>query len=143
MKTVVSCVPKYSILNPHCSFCFLLMPYAMILSATHHVHECIWVKYQSLTKVVFLLGGTEQVIRILQQWQQNASRCNSSSNADLPSAFKKKGFRISDNLGSGNCMFYALSEQLEIVKGVKIHHFELRQYLVQYLREHPKLVSIW
>ena len=40
-------------------------------------------------------------------------------------------------------MFYALSEQLEIVEGVKIHHFELRQSLVQYLREHPKLVSIW
>ena len=40
-------------------------------------------------------------------------------------------------------MFYALSEQLEIVKRVKIHHFELRRSLVQYLREHPKMVSIW
>ena len=40
-------------------------------------------------------------------------------------------------------MFYALSEQLETVKGVKINHFELRQFLVQYLREHPKNVSIW
>ena len=98
-------------------------------------------KEPSLTKVVFLLGGTEQVIRSLQQWQQNAS--NISSNTDLPSAFKKKGFRISDNPGSGNCMFYALSEQLEIVKGVKIHHFELRRSLVQYLREHPKQVSIF
>ena len=39
-------------------------------------------------------------------------------------------------------MFYALSEQLETVKGVKIHHFELRRSLVQYLREHPKQVSI-
>ncbi|XP_027055671.1 uncharacterized protein LOC113682710 isoform X1 [Pocillopora damicornis] len=38
-------------------------------------------------------------------------------------------------------MFYALSEQLETVKGVKIHHFELRRSLVQYLREHPKLVD--
>ena len=40
-------------------------------------------------------------------------------------------------------MFYALSEQLEIVKGVKINHLELRHSLVQYLREYPKLVSIW
>ena len=40
-------------------------------------------------------------------------------------------------------MFYALSEQLEIVKGVKITHLELRHSLVQYLREYPKLVSIW
>ena len=40
-------------------------------------------------------------------------------------------------------MFYALSEQLETVKGVKIHHFELRQSLVQYLRKHPKQVNIF
>ena len=38
-------------------------------------------------------------------------------------------------------MFYALSEQLEIVKGIKIPHGELRQNLVQYLRSNPKLVS--
>ena len=52
-----------------------------------------------------------------------------------------KGFRISDDEGLGNCMFYALSEQLEIVKGIKIPHGELRQTLVQYLRNNPKLVS--
>ena len=52
-----------------------------------------------------------------------------------------RGFRISDNQGSGNCMFYALSEQLEVVKGIKIPHSELRQILVQYLRDNPKLVS--
>ena len=52
-----------------------------------------------------------------------------------------RGFRISDNEGLGNCMFYALSEQLEIVKGIKISHGELRQNLVQYLRRYPKLVS--
>ena len=40
-------------------------------------------------------------------------------------------------------MFYALSEQLEIVREERIHHFELRRSLVQYLREHPKQVSIW
>ena len=38
-------------------------------------------------------------------------------------------------------MFYALSEQLEIVKGLKIEHAELRQSLVQYLRMNPTLVS--
>ena len=52
-----------------------------------------------------------------------------------------RGFRISDNEGLGNCMFYALSEQLEIVKGIKIPHCELREILVQYLRDNPKLVS--
>ena len=38
-------------------------------------------------------------------------------------------------------MCYALSEQLEIVKGIKIRHGELRQILVQYLKSNPKLVS--
>ena len=38
-------------------------------------------------------------------------------------------------------MFYALSEQLEVVKGIKIPHGELRQILVQYLRDNPELVS--
>ena len=78
-----------------------------------------------------------------QQWQKHASSCKISSNTDLLSDFKKKGYRISNNPGSGNCMFYALSEQLEIVQRVEIHHFELRHSLVQYLKEHPKLVSIW
>ena len=97
--------------------------------------------------MVFLSGGSEQVIRNLRQWQQNATGYQISSNTDPLSDLKKiaseKGYRISDNPGSGNCMFYALSEQLEIVRGERIHHFELRRSLVQYLREHPKLVSIW
>ena len=38
-------------------------------------------------------------------------------------------------------MFHALSEQLEIVKGIKIQYGQLRQTLDQYLRENPKLVS--
>ena len=69
------------------------------------------------------------------------------SRADLSLGLRNiasdRGFRISDNQGSGNCMFYALSEQLEIVKGVKILHGELRQTLVQYLRNNPKLVSYY
>ena len=100
-----------------------------------------------IIKWFFFLGGSEQVIHNLQKWQQDASRFKISSNTDRLSDLKKialeKGYRISDNEGSGNCMFYALSEQLETVKRVKIHHFELRRSLVQYLREHPKNVSIW
>jgi len=53
-----------------------------------------------------------------------------------------KGFIISDNDGSGNCMFYALSEQLDLVKGIQISHAELRQHLVNYLKENPTLVSL-
>ena len=95
------------------------------------------------TKTLFLLGPLGRIIENLQQMQLNASKANSK--ADLTEELKKissdKGFRISDNQGSGNCMFYALSEQLETVKGIKIQHGELRQTLVHYLRENPKLVS--
>ena len=69
-----------------------------------------------------------------------------SSNTDLLAELEKiasdKGFVISDNEGSGNCMFYALSEQLNFVKGIKISHGKLRQSIVQYLRKNPKLVSL-
>ena len=52
-----------------------------------------------------------------------------------------KGFVISDNGGSGNCMFHALSEQLNLVKGMTISHEKLRHSIVQYLRKNPKLVG--
>ena len=80
----------------------------------------------------------------LQQMQLGVSKV--SSNTDLLAELEKialdKGFVISDNEGSGNCMFYALSEQLNLVKGIKISHGELRQSIVQYLRKNPKLVSL-
>ena len=80
----------------------------MLLSATCHLHK------SNDHLVVFFLGGSEQVIHNLQKWQQDAGRCKISSNTDRLSDLKKialeKGYRISDNEGSGNCMFYALSE---------------------------------
>ena len=81
------------------------------------------------------------MVRNLQQMQ-----CGVSSNTDLLAELEKnaseKGFVISDNEGSGNCMFYALSEQLSLVKGIKVPHGELRRSIVQYLRKNPKLVSL-
>ena len=75
--------------------------------------------------------------------QLDASKVNEKT--DLKLELKKiasdKGFRIVDNEGSGNCMFFALSDQLEITMGIKIKHDELRQILVQYLKKNPKLVS--
>ena len=73
--------------------------------------------------------------------QLDASKVKSRTDLLLRKIALDRGFRISDNEGLGNCMFYALSEQLEIVKGIKISHGELRQNLVQYLRRYPKLVS--
>ena len=96
-----------------------------------------------LIKMFYFQGSHDRIIQKLQQMQLDASKVKSRT--DLLLGLRKialdRGFRISDNEGLGNCMFYALSEQLEIVKGIKISHGELRQNLVQYLRRYPKLVS--
>ena len=81
----------------------------------------------------------------LQQMQRDVSKVSSSTSgllAELEKIVSDKGLVMSDNEGSGNCMFYALSEQLNLVKGIKISHGELRQSIVQYLRKNPKLVSL-
>ena len=93
--------------------------------------------------MLYFVGSLNQIIQELQQMQLSASRVKSRTDLSLglQNIASDRGFRISDNKGLGNCMFYALSEQLEIVKGIKIPHGELRQTLVQYLRNNPKLVS--
>ena len=94
-------------------------------------------------KIVLLLGLLRRTIQNLQRMQLCASTVNNNAtlSEELTRIASDKGFRISDNQESGNCMFHALSEQLETVKGIKIENGQLRQSLVQYLRENPKLVS--
>ena len=54
----------------------------------------------------------------------------------------EKGYLLQfDNPGGGNCMFYALVDQLRKVHRVDITHEQLRENLVQYLKENPTLVS--
>ena len=92
-----------------------------------------------LIKTSSFLGSLDRII----QMQLDASKVK--SRIDLSLALRNiasdRGFRMSDNEGLGNCMFHALSEQLETVRGIKIPHGKLRQNLVQYLRSNPKLVS--
>ena len=40
---------------------------------------------------------------------------------DLARIALEKGFTISDSPGLGNCMFYAMVEQLRSAKGVQCH----------------------
>ena len=74
----------------------------------------------------------------------DAEMVNKKTTAGLSKDLKKiasdKGFVISENPASGNCMFYALCEQLQSVKGIKVSHRELRKTLVQFLRENSHLV---
>ena len=83
------------------------------------------------------------MIMNLQQMQHSVNKVNINTDllTELEKIASEKGFVISDNEGSGNCMFYALSEQLNLVKGIKISHGELRQSIVEYLGKNPKLVS--
>ena len=55
----------------------------------------------------------------------------------------ENGLVVSDNQGKGNCMFFALSEQLDHVKGIKVSHSQLRRTIVQYLMDNPTLVSLF
>ena len=68
-----------------------------------------------------------------------------SSKTKLSQALKRtaleKGFAISDNQGEGNCMFFALSEQLDLIQDIQMSHDELRGTIVQQLWENPRLVS--
>ena len=81
-------------------------------------------------------------IRVLQTMHSDADKVHKKTNLsdDLVKIASDKGFMISENRASGNCMFYALTEQLEHVKGIEVPHQELRETLVQFLKENPNLV---
>ena len=69
----------------------------------------------------------------------NAGKTDPSLN--LKKIAYERGFEISDNQGEGNCMFFAISEQLELIQGVKLSHRKLRKKVVRYLKKNPTLVS--
>ena len=79
----------------------------------------------------------------LQNLQCDAEQVGKKTNlpSDLRAIAANKGFLVSENQASGNCLFHALSEQLQSVKGIQISHKELRQTLVQFLDENPNLVG--
>ena len=52
-----------------------------------------------------------------------------------------EGYTIVDNEGSGNCMFHALADQLELVKELHLTHLQVRQSLVEFLKKNPQWVS--
>ena len=81
------------------------------------------------------------ILNVLQGMQCDPNKSGLSE--DLQKIASDKGFSICDNPGSGNCMFYALSEQLQSVKGIQVSETELRKKLVECLGNSPKLVSQW
>ena len=95
-------------------------------------------------KLLFLFFLAHQALHDLQQMHQDADQRKVKTfdfHSNLEMNALEKGFRISDNPGQGDCMFYALSEQLNFAKGIQHSAAELRQEIVQYLQQYPKLVN--
>ena len=92
-----------------------------------------------LTRAKYCLVTVAQTFRGLQRMQHDTTGKTDLSD-ELKNIALNKGFIVSDNQGLGNCMFYALSEQLDLVKGIRISHEKLRQTIVQFLKDNPTLV---
>ena len=90
-----------------------------------------------------MLFTGDLTFRALQQIQLDARRETSQSelSLNLKKTAQEKGFVISNIQGEGNCMFFALSEQLAVVKAMMMSHEEIRQTVVRHLMDHPALVS--
>ncbi|XP_022809943.1 uncharacterized protein LOC111346958 [Stylophora pistillata] len=86
-------------------------------------------------------SSLDRIIQKLQQMRLDAGQVKRRTDLSLGlrNIASDKGFRIFDNQESGNCMFYALSEQLDIVEKIYIPPCRLRLTLVQYLRRNPEL----
>ena len=69
--------------------------------------------------ILFHLPFTGEPIFLALQQIIREARIESSK-TELSQALKRtameKGFAISDNQGEGNCMFFALSEQLDLIQ---------------------------
>ena len=90
----------------------------------------------------YLFFPAENILPSLQNLRCDADQVRNKTNlpSNLRTVAAKEGFLVSDNQASGNCLFYALSEQLKSVKGIQISHKELRNTLVQFLRENANQV---
>ena len=69
--------------------------------------------------------------------EKDKEKCSISN---LAKKAATEGFVIQDNDGGGNCMFHALSRQLEIILRLQIFYGDLRNEIVEYLKNHRKLV---
>ena len=101
---------------------------------------------------MFCLGGPGETTKDLENVKHviRESKCEGkgvpalNKTDALSGAVSDMGLIVSDNDGKGNCLFHALSEQLETVKKIKISHDELRKTLVQYLKKNRETVGfVW
>ena len=116
----------------------LLCPMKIINNICFSAHPSSYWK----CKNNYLFFPAENILPSLQNLRCDADQVHNKTilPSNLRTVAAKKGFLVSDNQASGNCLFYALSEQLQSVKGIQISHKELRNTLVQFLRGNANLV---
>ena len=89
----------------------------------------------------FTGGSIHDALRQICKMEAKGKTGKTDPSLNLKKIACEKGFEISVNQGEGNCMFFAISEQLELIQGVKPSHKKLRKKVVRYLKENPTLVS--
>lgn len=89
----------------------------------------------------FTGGVTYDALRLTGKLEAYRSADKTEPSLNLRKVAFDRGFVISDNQGKGNCMFFAISEQLKLIKGMKFSDKELRKNVVRYLKDNPTLVS--
>ena len=89
----------------------------------------------------FTGGAIHDDLRQIREMEAKGNAGKTDPSLNLKKIVHERGFEISDNQGEGNCMFFAISEQLELIQGVKLSHKKLRKKVVRYLKENPILVS--
>ena len=104
--------------------------------------QCTPIKLLKMLRTTIFFFPAENILPSLQNLLCDADQVRNKTilPSNLRTVAAKKGFLVSDNQASGNCLFYALSEQLKSVKGIQISHKELRNTLVQFLRENANQV---
>lgn len=80
---------------------------------------------------------------VLRQLMEASKKLHNSNQEDLQHVFQERirlnGLQIVENNANGNCLFEAISDQLQIHNRVYSHQ-ELRQMAVDELRRNPTTV---
>ena len=109
--------------------------------------SCECFKENKSRNVIFIDSTGKQRFHNVKQMkhEEDVSPALEELLARLEERASESGFTVvdKDKKRSGNCMFVSLSDQLELVEedNIKCPPEELRQSIVQNLRDHPRRVS--
>ncbi|ABF82114.1 hypothetical protein MIV084L [Invertebrate iridescent virus 3] len=62
---------------------------------------------------------------------------------DLEQLAQSKGYTVKQVSGDGNCLFRSVCKSIRALRGEKFTHRQLRQMVVDYLRENPEFLQVY